>query len=396
MDKIIPFIDTPFIKILTGIRRCGKSSILSMLIDELKKRKINGEQIISYRFDSLEFDEIKTVKDLYTEVKSRLCDGKKTYLFFDEIQEIEEWEKAVNSLMSDFDVDIYITGSNSRMMSSEISTYLSGRYVSFKILPLTFGEYLDFRKSYTDINDTQKEFLHYLKIGGFPAVNIREYTPDEVYTVVRDIYNSTIFTDIVKSSKIRKIELLERIVKYAFNNIGKTFSALTLSKYIKSQNRTIDTETIYSYLEKLEKAYILHRCSRYDIKGKEYLKTQEKFYLADLSLRHAVLGYSPDSIPALMENVIYLELLSRGYDVYVGKFADTEVVFVAMKQENKLYVQVTYEINRNDTEKREYGKLLDIKDNYPKYVVRMDDLAGGNYEGIRTMHIADFLLCEEY
>ena len=396
MDKIIPFIDTSFIKILTGIRRCGKSSILSMLIDDLKKRKINGEQIISYRFDSLEFDEIKTAKDLYTEVKARLCDGRKTYLFFDEIQEIEEWEKAVNSLMSDFDVDIYITGSNSRMMSSEISTYLSGRYVSFKILPLTFGEYLDFRKSYTDINDTRKEFLHYLKIGGFPAINIREYTPDEVYTVVRDIYNSTIFTDIVKRSQIRKIELLERIVKYAFNNIGQTFSALTLSKYIKSQNRTIDTETIYSYLEKLEKAYILHRCSRYDIKGKEYLKTQEKFYLADLSLRHAVLGYSPDSIPALMENVIYLELLSRGYDVYVGKFADTEVDFVAMKQENKLYVQVTYEINRDDTEKREYGRLLDIKDNYPKYVVRMDDLAGGNYEGIRTMHIADFLLCEEY
>ena len=396
MDKIIPFIDTPFTKILTGIRRCGKSTILAMLLDELRKRGIAEEQIISYRFDSLEFDEIKTAKDLYNEVKPKLCKDGKTYLFFDEIQEIPDWEKAVNTLMSDFDVDIYITGSNSRMMSSEISTYLSGRYVSFKILPLTFGEYLDFRKGYTEVNDTYKEFLRYLKIGGFPAVNIQEYTPDEVYTVVKDIYNSTIFTDIVKRSQIRKIELLERIVKYAFNNIGQTFSALTLSKYIKSQNRTIDTETIYSYLEKLEKAYILHRCSRYDIRGKEYLKTQEKFYLADLSLRHAVLGYSSDSIPALMENIIYLELLSRGYDVYVGKYADAEVDFVAMKQENKLYVQVTYEINLPETEKREYGRLLDIKDNYPKFVVRMDDFANGNYEGIRTMHIADFLLCEDF
>ena len=396
MDKILPFIGKPIIKVLTGVRRSGKSTILQMIREELTDRNIKGAQILFYRLDSLEYEDIKTSKELYKELKEHLYSGGKTYIFLDEIQEVESWEKVVNSLMTDFDVDIYVTGSNSRMMSSEISTYLTGRYVSFRIYPLRFSEYLLFRDTYTKREDNKAEFARYLRYGGFPAIHLVDYTQDEAYTIIRDIYNSTIYTDIVKRNEIRKTDQLERVVKYTFDNVGRTFSANTLSKYIKSQGRKLDVETVYNYLEKLEKAFILHRCSRYDIKGKGYLKTQEKFYLADPALRHAVLGYDPDSVAALMENVIYLELRARGYEVGVGKMDAAEVDFVAFKPEGKIYIQVTYEINSKETEKREYERLLSIKDNYPKYVIRMDDFAGGNYEGVKTMHIADFLLDDGY
>lgn len=396
VDKIMAYADTPFVKILTGIRRCGKSTILKMLIDKMKERGIHEEQILHYSFDSLEYEDIKTAKALFAHFKQHLFLKGKTYLFLDEIQEVKSWEKVVNSLMADYDVDIYVTGSNSRMMSSEISTYLTGRYIAFRIYPLSFSEYMTFRKEYTEILDSYTELANYLRLGGFPAVHLQKYTPDEVYTIVRDIYNSTIFTDIVRRNQIRKVDQLERIVKFAFDNVGRTFSAASVSKYLKSENRAIDNETVYNYLSKLESAYILHRCSRFDVQGKEILKTQEKFYLADPALRYSVLGYSANSVAAMLENIIYLELLRRGYDVYVGKLENAEIDFIAIKQENKLYIQVTQEIGSPETEKREYGRLLDIRDNYPKYVLRTDAFAGGNYEGIKTMHVADFLLSDEY
>lgn len=395
VEKILSYKDSPFVKILTGVRRCGKSTILKMVVDKLKEQGISNDRILWYNFDSLEYDDIKTAKSLFAELKRHLT-NEKTYIFLDEVQEVNSWEKVVNSLMTDYNVDIYITGSNSRMMSSEISTYLTGRYVSFRIYPLSFAEYLSFRKNFTNVNDTRTELVNYLRLGGFPAVHLQNYTPDEVYTIVKDIYNSTIFTDIVKRNQIRKVDQLERIVRFTFDNIGKTFSATSISKYLKSENRTIDNETIYNYLSKLESAYILHRCSRYDIQGKELLKTQEKFYLADSAFRYSVLGYTPDSIAAMLENTVYLELLRRGYDVYVGKLDNAEIDFIATKQENKLYIQVTQEIGSPETEQREYGRLLDIRDNYPKYVLRTDVFAGGNYQGIKTMHIADFLLSNEY
>lgn len=396
VDKIMTYADTPFVKILTGIRRCGKSTILKMLMDKMKERGIHEEQILHYSFDSLEYEDIKTAKALFAHFKQHLFLKGKTYLFLDEIQEVKSWEKVVNSLMADYDVDIYVTGSNSRMMSSEISTYLTGRYIAFRIYPLSFSEYMTFRKKYTEILDSYTELANYLRLGGFPAVHLQKYTPDEVYTIVRDIYNSTIFTDIVRRNQIRKVDQLERIVKFAFDNVGRTFSAASVSKYLKSENRAIDNETVYNYLSKLESAYILHRCSRFDVQGKEILKTQEKFYLADPALRYSVLGYSANSVAAMLENIIYLELLRRGYDVYVGKLENAEIDFIAIKQENKLYIQVTQEIGSPETEKREYGRLLDIRDNYPKYVLRTDAFAGGNYEGIKTMHVADFLLSDEY
>lgn len=396
VDKIMAYVDTPFVKILTGVRRCGKSTILKMIMERLKtERNIPEDRIISCRFDSMEYEDM-TAKQIYTLLKDQLSSTGRTYLFLDEVQEIKGWEKVVNSLASDFDVDLYITGSNSRMMSSEIATYLTGRYISFRIFTLSFGEYLMFKSKFANVGEPKAELANYVRLGGFPATHLQAYSQDEIYTIVRDIYNSTIFSDIVKRNQVRKIDQLERVVKYTFNNVGNTFSAKSIADYLKAERRSLDNETIYSYLEKLEKAYLLHRCSRYDLQGKEILKTQEKFYLADVALRYSVLGYNADSVASSLENIVYLELCRRGYTVNVGKTGDSEIDFVAVRQNEKIYVQVTQQINSEKTEKREYSRLLEIPDNYPKFVLTTDEFAGGNYEGIKTMHIADFLLSAEY
>lgn len=390
------FVDAPFIKILTGVRRCGKSTILKLIMKRLvEERGIAPEQIVSYRFDSMEYDGY-SAREMYALLKGTLAPQRRTYLFLDEVQEIEGWEKVVNSLATDFDVDIYLTGSNSRMMSSEIATYLTGRYVAFRIYTLSFEEYLFFKSHYAEVGDPKQELAEYVRLGGFPGTHLQAYSQDEVYTIVRDIYNSTVFSDIVRRNQIKKVDQLERVVKYVFNNVGNTFSASSISAYLKSERRSLDNETIYSYLDKLESAYLLHRCSRYDLRGKAILKTQEKFYLADVALRYSVLGYNEDSVAASLENVVYLELLRRGYEVYIGKTPDGEVDFVATRQGEKLYVQVTQEITSEKTEKREYERLLEIHDNYPKYVLLTNDFAGGNHEGIQTMHVADFLLSDAY
>ncbi len=396
VDKIMAYTDTSFVKILTGVRRSGKSTILKIMMEKLKEeRNIPAERIISCRYDSMEYEDM-TAKQMYDQLKERLSSNGKTYLFLDEVQEVKGWEKVVNTLSSDFDVDLYITGSNSRMMSSEISTYLTGRYVSFRIFTLSFGEYLTFKEKYAVVGDPKTELANYVRLGGFPATHLRAYSSDEIYTVVRDIYHSTIFSDIVKRNHVRKIDQLERVVKYIFNNVGNTFSAKSIADYLKSENRSLDNETVYSYLEKLEKAYLLHRCSRYDLQGKEILKTQEKFYLADIALRYGVLGYNADSVASSLENIVYLEFCRRGYTVHVGKIGNSEIDFVAVRQNEKIYAQVTQRIFSEKTEKREYDRLLEIHDNYPKYVLTADEFAGGNYEGVKTMHIADFLLSSEY
>ena len=396
VDRIMAYVDTPFVKVLTGVRRCGKSTILKMIMEKLRAEgNIPDDRIISRRYDSMEYADM-TAKQMYAELKQLLSPTGRTYLFLDEVQEINGWERVVNSLASDHNVDLYVTGSNSRMMSSEISTYLTGRYVTFRIYTLSFSEYLKFKEIYSSVADTRTELAEYVRLGGFPATHLRKYSQDEIYTIVRDIYNSTIFADIVRRNQVRKIDQLERVVKFTFNNVGNTFSAKSISDYLKSENRKIDNETVYSYLEKLEKAYLLHRCSRYDIQGKELLKTQEKFYLADTSLRYSVLGYNADTVAASLENIVYLELCRRGYTVHIGKTYDGEIDFIGTRQNEKLYVQVTQEVRSEKAEKREYHRLLEIHDNYPKYVLRADEFAGGNYEGIKTMHIADFLLSSEY
>ncbi len=392
VDKIMAYVDAPFIKILTGIRRCGKSTMLKIIMDRLYYQKnVPKERIVSFRFDSMQYEDM-TAKQMYEELKSKLSENGKTYFFLDEIQEVNGWERVVNSLASDYDVDIYITGSNSRMMSSEISTYLTGRYISFRIYTLSFEEYLTFKGQHTPVENPRAELANYIRLGGFPAVHLQSYSSDEVYTIVRDIYNSTVFSDIVRRSQIRKVDQLERIIKFTFHNMGNTFSAKTISDYLKAERRALDNETVYNYLQKLEGAYLLHRCSRYDLRGKEILKTQEKFYLADTSLRYSVLGYQADTYASSLENIVYLELCRRGYRVFVGKTEDGEIDFVAERLNEKIYVQVTQKIESEKTMKREYERLLSVRDNYPKYVLRTDEFAGGNYEGIKTMHVADFLL----
>ncbi len=395
-DKIMAYVDTPFVKILTGVRRSGKSTILQMIQERLQsERHIAPEAMLSYRFDSMEYEDLRA-KDMFLEIKNHINDGFHHYLFLDEVQEIEGWEKVVNSLAADYDVDIYVTGSNSRMMSSEISTYLTGRYISFHIYTLSFKEYLDFTSTYRELKSPREELPEYIRLGGFPAIHLRRYSPDEAYTIIRDIYNSTIFSDIVRRNQIRKVDQLERVVKYTFNNVGNTFSAKSISDYLKSEHRKLDNETVYDYLEKLEKAYLLHRCSRYDLQGKAILKTQEKFYLADTALRYSVLGYQTSTLASSLENVVYLELLRRGYTVYIGKLGTGEIDFAASRQGSRLYIQVTQEISSEKTETREFGNLAAIQDNYPKYLLTTSPFAGGNHEGIHTMHIADFLLSSEF
>ena len=396
MDILKKYRDVALVKVLAGVRRCGKSTILEMLRENLIEDGVCAERIISVSYTSEELEDGMTDKDMYNGIKERMVGEERYYLLLDEVQEITGWEKAVNSLLENANTDIYVTGSNSRMMSSEIETYLTGRYISFRIFTLSFAEYLSFKKEYTEVGKPREELIEYIRLGGFPATHLQHYTNDEVYTIVRDIYNSTIFSDIVRRNQVRKVDQLERIVKFAFDNVGRTFSAKSISDYLKSERRFIDNETVYSYLEKLESAYILHRCSRFDVQGKELLKTQEKFYLADTALRYSVLGYTQISIAAMLENVVYLELLRRGYAVTIGKTPDGEIDFIATRQSEKLYVQVTKEIRSAETEKREYERLLEIHDNYPKYVLMADDFAGGNYEGIKTMHIADFLLSKDF
>lgn len=403
LASIESYIDAPLVKILTGVRRCGKSTLMEQIADRLSQRGVTPRHIIRYSFDSMQYDGW-TASELYRRLSDALpsSDGDendRVYLFLDEVQEIDGWERVVNSLMSEHDVDIYVTGSNSRMMSSEISTYLTGRYVTFRIFPLSFGEYLRFCNEYgtgNDDLDVHRRLGEYIRRGGFPATCLTAYTDDQVYAIVRDIYNSTIFTDIVRRNSIRKVDQLERIVRYTFDNIGRTFSASGITKYLKSQSRSIDAETVYSYLSKLESAYILHRCSRYDLEGKEILKTQEKFYLADTSLRYAVLGYRPDSVAAMLENLVYVELLRRGWQPYIGKIGTAEIDFVASKQDRVMYIQIAQTLEDQNTRDREYGRLLGIRDNHPKYVLCTDEYTNGNHEGILTMHVADFLLSDEW
>jgi predicted AAA+ superfamily ATPase len=268
---------------------------------------------------------------------------------------------------------------------------LTGRYVSFRIHPLSFSEYLLFKKHYGDISDLNKEFLNYIEYGGFPAVHLKQLSPDEAYVIVKDIYNTTIFTDIVKRNQIRKVDQLERVVKFSFDNIGNTFSANSIKGFLESQRRKIDIETVYNYLAKLEGAYILNRCSRQDLLSRDILKTQEKFYLADCSFKHALLGYRKDGISQILENIVYLELRRRGYDVFIGKLETREIGFACEKQGKNIYVQVAYLLHDQKTKEREFGNLLKIDDNFPKFVVSMDEI-DMSQKGIIHLNIKDFLL----
>lgn len=395
MTQLQAFIDKPQIKILTGIRRSGKSTVLRLLKEELIRRGVQDGQIITMNFESFSFAEYTTAPKLYTYVKRKVSSflesGQKVYLLMDEIQEVEGWEKVVNSFMVDFDVDIYLTGSNSHLLSSELATYLAGRYVEIPVYTLSFQEFTDFRAAYFPEENLDDPFVHYLRMGGFPVIHTTNYAPETAYKVVQDIYSSVILRDTVKRYGIRNVELLECVIKYAFDNIGNTFSGKNVADYFKSQQRKLDINTVYNYLHALEGAFILYRVPRFDVKGKEILKTQEKFYVSDVSLIYATMGYRDRMIAGILENIVLLELKRKGYQVFVGKLDNKEIDFVAEKQREKLYIQVAYKLEKSETVEREFGPLLEIKDQYPKLVITMDKFWKENVEGIQHMYITDFL-----
>ncbi|HZK84967.1 MAG TPA: ATP-binding protein [Desulfosporosinus sp.] len=398
LEQLRPFIDKPLIKVLTGIRRSGKSAILMMLQDELTQRGIDDENIVYINFESMEYTEIDNAKILYTFVKSKLTNKLKYYILLDEIQEVKSWEKAINSFLVDFNVDIYITGSNSHLLSSELATYIAGRYIEINVTPLSFQENLEFQKilSGTDISDIKKEFIRFMRLGGFPIVHTADYSHEDAYKIIKDIYASAILRDVVQRNRIRNIELLEKIVKYVFENIGNMFSAKKVADYFKNQQRKVDIETVYNYLDALEAAFIIYRVPRYDVRGKEVLQTNQKYFIGDLGLKYAVMGYKDRDISGILENIVFLELKRKGYQVYVGKLEEKEIDFVAEKQEQKIYVQVAYKLSEESTIAREFGALLGIRDHYPKYVVTMEDFWQDNIEGVKHKNIAEFLLMEGY
>ncbi len=392
MNTLKTYRDVPLVKILVGIRHCGKSTILDMLRDDLQSTEIAADHIISMRYTSEDFDDGMTDKDMYRSIKEQMTDDGRYYLLLDEVQEISGWEKAVNSLLENANTDIYVTGSNSKLMPSEISTYLTGRYISIPVYTLSFGEYLDFKKS--DSRSPRELLNQYLRLGGFPIVALGNFDERSSYQIVEGIYNSVITNDITKRHNIMNFDLFNRVVKYIVENVGKTFSANAIANFLKSEGRSLSVEAVYNYLNWLEKAFVIYRCQRYDLRVKSVLKTQEKFYLADTSLKYCIMGFNPKSIAAMLENIVYFELRRRGYEVYIGKNETKEIDFVAVRRDERIYVQVCRRLPEESD--REVANLLEIKDHYPKYVVTLDELAAGNINGVKIVHLADFLLSGEY
>lgn len=395
LKEIRNFMDKPVIKVITGMRRSGKSMILKLMSQELLEKGIKSENIIYINFESLMFSDLTEFKKLYQYIieKSQKLNGK-IYILLDEIQEVEHWEKAINSFMVDLDCDIYITGSNANLLSSELATYIAGRYIEIKIYPLSFSEYIDFAKIQNPERELTKDqyFEEYLEFGGLPGIHNFNYNKNNIYQYLSDIYSSILLKDVIIKNNIRDVELLERIVLYIFDNIGNTFSAKNVSDFLKNQGRKISRETVYNYLKALESAYILSRVQRYDIKGKAILETMEKFYLTDLGFRHAKLGYRPNDIAGYLENIVYLELLRRKYTVNIGKLSTKEIDFIGTFQEKIIYIQVTYLLASPETVEREFSPLKNIGDNHPKYVLSMDNIGEYNIDGIIRKKVVDFLL----
>lgn len=392
MNTLRTYRDAPIVKILAGIRRCGKSTILDMLRDDLLESGVASDHIISMRYTSEDFDDGMTDKDMYNGIKVKMTDKGRYYLLLDEVQEVEGWEKAVNSLLENANTDIYVTGSNSKLMAGEISTYLTGRYISIPVYTLSFAEYLEFKKS--DSRSPKELLNEYLRLGGFPIVALGSFDERSSYQIVEGIYNSVVTNDITKRHNITNFDLFNRCVKYIVENVGKTFSANAIVKFLKSEGRSLSVEAVYNYLSWLEKAFVVYRCQRYDLQGKSVLKTHEKFYLADASLKYCIMGFNPKSIAAMLENVVYFELRRRGYEVYIGKKETKEIDFVAVQRDERIYVQVCRRLPEESD--REIANLLAIKDHYSKYVVTLDELATGNVNGVKIVRLVDFLLSQDY
>ena len=390
LNKLIQFKDKQFIKVITGIRRCGKSTLLKLFKEYLLENDVNEKQIIYINFESMQFDDIKDYKLLYKYIKEHIVENSRTYLLLDEVQEVVHWEKAVNSFLVDFDVDIYITGSNAWLLSSELSTLLSGRYVEIKMLPLSFKEYMDFIEEPS--NDKERNFQSYLRYGGLPSIIELNNNFDMIQPFLSGIYNTVLMKDIVQRNTVRDPALLDNLVRFLADNVGNSIFTKKISDYLTSAGRKTTSATIDNYLQMLEKAFIFYRANRYDIKGKLYLKTQEKYYIVDTGIRNNLLGLRNMDYGHILENVVYLELLRRGFDVYIGKIGSMEVDFIAVKANKKIYYQVSASILDEKTKERELRSLMSIPDQYDKILLTMDKPYAEDFEGIKWVNIIDFLL----
>lgn len=394
IEKIKPFINKDIIKVLTGIRRSGKSVMLKLIMEELKQNKIDEKQFININFENLINRELTTADKLHEYILKKASEiKKKCYIFLDEIQEVKDWEKCINSLRvnNGYDFDIYITGSNAKLLSGELSTYLAGRYVEFVIYPFSFKEFLETLKSIQQDVSTREAFQKYVKFGGMPFLYNLAFEEEASLQYLKDIYSSIILKDITQRNKIRDTDLLERVISYLIMNVGNNFSATSISKFFKSENRKVSVETILNYIKAAEESFLIYKVSRDDLIGKKVLNVNEKYYIADHGMREAIFGSNQRDINQIFENIIYLELLRKGYNVRVGKVDNLEVDFVCTKGNEKIYVQVAYLLASAETIEREFTSLEKINDNYPKYVISMDEFDMSR-NGIKHVNIIDFLM----
>jgi len=389
MERIRKLIDTPVIKVIAGMRRCGKSTILKMIQNELYGRGIAKEQIMYINFESMSNSDLMDHRRLYEYVMSAVKGSvKRTYILLDEIQSAEGWEHAVTSFMTDLDCDIFITGSNAKLLSGELATHIAGRYVTIEIFPLNFREYLEFSND----RDVKASFTGFLKEGGLPGLFQMPDDREIRRQYMRDMYNTIILKDVVQRGNFRNSEMLDRIIRYIMDNIGNTFSAKSISDYVRSQGRTLSNDLVHSFLQALENAFIIRKCSRFDIKGKTFLKTQEKYFMTDLGIRHSLIGYKDDDISGILENIVCMELLTRNYTLSIGKTGDKEIDFVAEKNGQRSYIQICYLLTDDKVIEREFSPLESINDNYPKTVLTMDDTPEYSRNGVRKLNIMNFLL----
>ena len=394
IEKIKSFIDKDIIKVLTGIRRSGKSVMLKLIMEELKQNGIDEKQFININFENLINRELTTADKLDKYILKRASEIKnKCYIFLDEIQEVKDWEKCINSLRvnEEYNFDIYITGSNAKLLSGELSTYLAGRYVEFVIYPFSFKEFLDTLKSIQQSISIREAFQKYIKFGGMPFLYNLAFEEEPSLQYLNDIYLSIILKDITQRNKIRDTDLLERVINYLIMNVGNNFSATSISKFFKSENRKVSVETILNYIKAAEEAFLIYKVSRDDLIGKKILNVNEKYYIVDHGIREAILESNQRDINQIFKNIIYLELLRKGYNIRVGKVDNLEVDFVCTKGNEKLYIQVAYLLASPETIEREFSSLEKINDNYPKYLISMDEFDMSR-NGIRHINIIDFLM----
>ncbi|MGB4438544.1 MAG: ATP-binding protein [Sedimentibacter sp.] len=389
LDKLIEWREKQIIKVITGVRRCGKSTLFSLYIDYLKESGVSDEQIISVNLEDVEYEYLLDYKSLYDYIKARLVKGKYTYVFIDEVQQCKSFEKAVDSLFIKENIDVYVTGSNANMLSGELATLLSGRYIEISMLPLSFSEYLEF----TNGKDIRSSFRDYLRFGSFPYVAVLKKSDTVIRTYIDGIYNTILIKDVVTREGITDISVLENIVKFLCSNIGSPVSTKKISDTINSSGRKISVNTVDNYLRALNQSYIFYKVDRYDIKGKQYLKTLGKYYLVDTGLRNILLAGSASDLGHLLENIVYLELIRRGYKVNIGKLAEKEVDFVASNTDGIEYYQVSASVLDESTLLRELEPLNKISDHHPKYLLTLDDIIPNtNYDGIRQVNLLDWLL----